>query len=856
MEFILFITVVILVFWVKNLSSRVDKLEQLPLRKNVVQESFETKIKPAPISTASHKRSVFNGDDFSNQKASVYSAMPEMQKNAPSSVMIEKIQEPIKTKSKDEDEIATNWLNKIGVVAVLLGMAFFFKYAVDQNWISPLIRIIMGFSVGALFIILGWLWKTKYEKYADVMIGGGIGIWYFTIFAMYVFYALVPQFVALGLMVVAAASSIGFAVKRKSLALAALGLIGAYGAPVFLGVRNMNQIQFFVYLSVINIVLVATLTKNFWSSLVLFGVIATWFDLSIWFSWGQGAQNIGLSLGFLMLFLFVYLVGIAGMIQNHQIKKTLPVQFIKTTSITILIAVLVYISFVYTLISNLHHDWLIWAGLFGSATAFLAYAIIDRLEFEGINYTLSLAGSAFLLLAWNWQWEKSALALAIIISGIVGAGIAASLKRKEIRLWSTFVILIGLVATLFLKYGDIKLELFVFNSKFGLMLLETAALFFAAWLYKFTEAKEFEKNSDKLLAFLGVIFLWGAVSMDINHFFKTLNGQYGLALWWIIYPLALAGIGAFFKKPGLLKLSLLFSAFGLIRCFMLPYPAEGANFIFNFKFGLMALETASIFILAKCLEQVPEDDTAKKAGGWVVVFGALLLWLMVSVDVFGTFAGLTKLYVVALWWIIYPVMLIYFAFLQKNEILSKLAMLLMVIGFFRVLFLDYDPLVYVFMFNAKFGLMVLEVLAVLSIAKYLPENSEKTKTGDMLKVVASLLLWFAFSLELFRFYNKPEDSNTRNLFMSLWWIIYATALITIGAVLRSLIFRKIALALFGVSIVKVFLYDALSLEMGYRIVSFIVLGVILLSVSFAYQKNKEKIKKFLEGEGGENLTVK
>ena len=49
------------------------------------------------------------------------------------------------------------------------------------------------------------------------------------------------------------------------------------------------------------------------------------------------------------------------------------------------------------------------------------------------------------------------------------------------------------------------------------------------------------------------------------------------------------------------------------------------------------------------------------------------------------------------------------------------------------------------------------------------------------------------------------------------------------------------LILFGLAILKVFLYDLSNLEMGYRIVSFIVLGIIALLGAFLYNKYKEYI---------------
>jgi uncharacterized membrane protein len=46
-----------------------------------------------------------------------------------------------------------------------------------------------------------------------------------------------------------------------------------------------------------------------------------------------------------------------------------------------------------------------------------------------------------------------------------------------------------------------------------------------------------------------------------------------------------------------------------------------------------------------------------------------------------------------------------------------------------------------------------------------------------------------------------------------------------------------ALALIALTAVKVFVYDVWQLERGYRIVSFMILGVLLLTISFAYQRD-------------------
>ena len=831
-----------MVIWISSLSSRVSNLE-IQLKNAKAAGAGSSGQKPEPQSRPS-LMNPYPPEPAPAAPPKLFSeSLPANTAPAPAASA------PKPRTEKDETEIATNWLNKIGVVAVLLGMGLFFKYAIDQNWITPWMRIIIGFIVGGLFVFLGWLWREKYAKYANVMVGGGVAIWYFTIFAAYDFYHLLPQFAALALMVLASLFSVFMAYYRQSAALAILGLIGAYGAPVALSSGENRQMQFLTYLSILNFAVLAILVKNYWSGLALFAAVATWLDYSFWYEKFSFAGNTMPSVVFFMLFFAVFFVGLAFVVRRHSAGKTLPGKFASLTSLTFLLVGFVYLVYMEGLLGKDYHAWMIWLGLFAAAAAFLAYTVVDRLEHKEVNYTLSFVGAAMLLFAFNWQWSNEALALSVLLTGGLGALVAYGVKRAELRLWSTLVLVYSLILVLALPYSAGQEQLFIFNFKFGLMALQAAAMFYAAWLYKQTDDHiGFEHRTDVLMNMGGILLLWAGVSWDIGHFFPSLNGQYGLAFWWIVYPLALAALGHLLKKNGLIKTALVLTAFSLVRSLAAPYPAEAAAFLFNFKFGLMAFQTAALFVLAKWSEALKEDKQAAMAGPAMVVVASVFLWLIVTIDIFHAFSGIGESSRVALWWAIFPVLLIFFAKNFGSRVLGQIALVLMVLGFFRVLFLDYDPENYLFILNAKFGLMFLEVLALMAMARLLPEDQGKDKASDFMKVTASLLLWFAFSWELVRFYNRPEDGNTRNLLMSLWWIAYAVILITVGALGKSPLFRKIAMALFGASILKVFLFDALALETGYRIVSFIVLGVILLSVSFAYQKNKDKIKKFLEGE--------
>jgi uncharacterized membrane protein len=72
---------------------------------------------------------------------------------------------------------------------------------------------------------------------------------------------------------------------------------------------------------------------------------------------------------------------------------------------------------------------------------------------------------------------------------------------------------------------------------------------------------------------------------------------------------------------------------------------------------------------------------------------------------------------------------------------------------------------------------------------------------------------------------------------SAWFMLFGAMLLGVGFWRRSSFLRWQALLLLAASIGKVFLVDVSELSQGYRIVSFLGLGALLLSVSFVYQRD-------------------
>ncbi|MGZ3428705.1 MAG: DUF2339 domain-containing protein, partial [Polyangia bacterium] len=92
-----------------------------------------------------------------------------------------------------EEKIALVWFTRIGAAVLLLGVAWFFKYAVDNNWIGPLGRVALGALAGAAVLVFAEATRPRTRAvYVQVLTGVGLSLLFFTAYAAYAFYHLVP----------------------------------------------------------------------------------------------------------------------------------------------------------------------------------------------------------------------------------------------------------------------------------------------------------------------------------------------------------------------------------------------------------------------------------------------------------------------------------------------------------------------------------------------------------------------------------------------------------------------------------------------------------------------------------------
>ena len=214
-------------------------------------------------------------------------------------------------------------------------------------------------------------------------------------------------------------------------------------------------------------------------------------------------------------------------------------------------------------------------------------------------------------------------------------------------------------------------------------------------------------------------------------------------------------------------------------------------------------------------------------------------------------------------WLVEAAVLLWLSDRIRSSFLTLFAVGALALGIFRLLAFD-NFNAQTLLFNARLGTYAVAI-AVLAGTAYVGKkrNDVLGLRGAAVAVVAlNVLALVALSLEVSDYYARqmtaaqsvhhtgryiPYDANAvrtsrsiqiaEDFTYSALWMAYGAMLMIVGFWRRSSFVRWQALVLIAATVVKVFVYDVSQLDRGYRILSFIVLGVLLLAISFVYQRD-------------------
>ncbi len=184
-----------------------------------------------------------------------------------------------------ERMIAGRWLNRIGLLAVAVGVAFFLKAAIDNDWIGPGGQVALGLLLGAGLIASTTLFlKRGYTFFADGITGLGGAVLYLSLWAASGYYHLIAPAVAFMAMVVVTAALLGIALGRNSRRVASLALVGGFITPLLVSTGQDSHVVLFSYLALQDAVLLVLADRRDWRLLELPAFFFTDIYFFAWFS--------------------------------------------------------------------------------------------------------------------------------------------------------------------------------------------------------------------------------------------------------------------------------------------------------------------------------------------------------------------------------------------------------------------------------------------------------------------------------------------------------------------------------------------------------------------------------------------
>ena len=197
----------------------------------------------------------------------------------------ERVQTDQAPKESLERRIGSQWLNRVGVVAVLIGVSYFLKLAFDNGWIGPGLRVSMG-CVGG--VGLCW-WSERFRRpnsvaFSHSLKAVGVGVLYLSLWASFQLYHLLPAAVAFVAMMLVTAATAGMAMTQDAELLAGLALLGGLLTPVLCDTHENHEAALFGYLLLLSLGALALQRVKPWPR-ILFGAFAGTVLLSAaWFN--------------------------------------------------------------------------------------------------------------------------------------------------------------------------------------------------------------------------------------------------------------------------------------------------------------------------------------------------------------------------------------------------------------------------------------------------------------------------------------------------------------------------------------------------------------------------------------------
>ena len=411
-----------------------------------------------------------------------------------------------------EAVIGGNWLNKIGIAAIILGMAYFLRYSIENRWIGEMGRIILGTLTG-LGLLLGGeaLQRKQYRGYGITIASGGVAILYFSIFAAFNFYNLIAQLPALFLMVLITTSAVLTALRYDARVMAWIGILGGFLTPVMLSTGRDNQVGLFIYVALLDLGVLALAYFKKWRALNLLAFVLTQLTFLAWSAtFYTSAKLWRTELFFTVFFLIFGVISILYNIVHKEVTRFPDLVLIFSNGAT-------YFLWTYALMEQTYFDYLgLYAVLMAVSYVLLGWLAHQRSRQDSLLFLVLLAMAlTSLTLAIPIQLKQNWITIGWAVEAVILTWVGFHLSDSKLRLAAFCVAC--LVAIRLLFYDQ---SVFLSNKRAFSFAVGILAILAMAYLYN--------RHRDKLVGqeAIRITGLVLAANFLLIFFFTTEIGRY------------------------------------------------------------------------------------------------------------------------------------------------------------------------------------------------------------------------------------------------------------------------------------------------------------------------------------------
>lgn len=660
-----------------------------------------------------------------------------------------------------EKFIGENLINKIGIAVLVLGIAFFVKYAIDREWINEVGRVCIGLLCGTALIGLAHYLRRGYRAFSSVLAGGGLAVFYFTIALAFQQYQLMSQGAAFGVMVVITGFAVALSVLYDKVELAVIAAVGGFLTPFLVSTGEGNYIVLFTYLVILNGGLLALAYFKRWPILNILALFFTELIFTGWMMRTAGRPGRPVSWPLVLTFATVFYLLFLGMALVHQVTRSRPFRTL---------------------------DFLLLLFITGSW------------------YTIGMA----VMEHWNGGRYQGLFTLGM---GLVNFGLTAWLMRRRGADRNLLYLLIGLTMSF------ITLAIPVQLRGHTITLFWSAEAVLLYWLYQRSQMVVFKWGSAlvTVLTLLSLLIDWQQAGMNAEYQQPVIYTDVRGFVTNLVVAASFAGLYALLRRePG-------------DRPYLLDLPVSGFRKLFlgmavfiiyltgiygvNLYFGQLRSGVvpnawhqlitylfmgAGMWLLQRC------TGRRKAWAQQAILLGGFLYWLFSA----GRAGGL------------------------RNGVLAG------IYGAGQL---------------AVHWLSVLLLLGMIGMGIRVIRRRPEwfAASGKALGWAYSAALLLFFSVEVMHLYvavgygSRKDPAGLVRQYskagLTILWALCSFAAMWLGMRHKYRPLRIISLTLFAVVLGKLFLLDIRGISEGGKIAAFILLGVLLLTVSFMYQKLKKII---------------